>query len=129
MAGLTLDSGALIAFERQDRRVLVHLKAALLDGLDVTVPAVVVAEVWRGGPRSARIAHLLQSSLLEDVGETLAREAGAALARQKSSDTIDALVMASAARRGDLVLTTDPLDLRRLRAAFPRARVVALSES
>lgn len=54
MAGLTLDSGALIGFERQDRSVVTHLKAALSAGLALTVPAVVLAEVWRGGARSAR---------------------------------------------------------------------------
>jgi len=55
MAGLTLDSGALIAYERADRRVLTHLKEAA-GTCDVTVPTVVVTEVWRGGRRSARVA-------------------------------------------------------------------------
>jgi hypothetical protein len=41
MAGLTLDTGALIGFERQDRRVLLHLKNAQRLGQELTVPTAV----------------------------------------------------------------------------------------
>lgn len=47
-AGLTLDSGALIAAEKSSRRVWQLLKAASERGAAVTVPAVVLAQVWRG---------------------------------------------------------------------------------
>ena len=126
MAGLTLDSGALIGFERNDRRVLAHLKAELLAGSDITVSAVVVAEVWRGGGRSARVARLLASVIIDPVGEALARTAGEALARVAGAGTIDALVMASAAERGDRVLTADFEDLERLRAFFPGVKVLGI---
>jgi predicted nucleic acid-binding protein len=123
---LTLDSGALIGFERDDRRVLAHLKAALLAGREVSVPAVVVAEAWRGGPRSARIARLLAACVVEAVGEPLGRAAGLALAKLPKAGTIDALVMACAAGRGDAVLTSDPGDLTALRVCFPKVRVIAI---
>lgn len=126
MAGLTLDSGALIAFERADRRVMTHLREAQLRGYQLTVPTAVVAEVWRGGRRSARIAALLGACVVEPLAEDLARVAGEALARVKSAGVIDAIVMGSADRRGDFVLTGDAGDLRRLTSCFPRARVVAL---
>jgi len=126
VAGLTLDSGALIGFERNDRRVLAHLKAELLAGSDITVSAVVVAEVWRGGGRSARVARLLASVIIDPVGEALARTAGEALARVAGAGTIDALVMASAAERGDRVLTADFEDLERLRAFFPGVKVLGI---
>ncbi|MFT3817873.1 MAG: PIN domain-containing protein [Rubrivivax sp.] len=126
MAGLTLDAGAVIGFERDDRRVVAHLKAALLAGREVTVPAVVVAEAWRGGPRSARIARLLAGCVVESVGETLARAAGEAMAKVSKAGTIDALVMACAARRGDAVLTSDPDDLTALQLCFPKVRVIAI---
>ncbi len=126
MAGLTLDSGALIGFERNDRRVLAHLKAELLAGSDITVSAVVVAEVWRGGRRSARVARLLATVIIDPIGETLARTAGEALARVAEAGTIDALVMASAAQRGDRVLTADFEDLERLRAFFPGVKVLGV---
>lgn len=126
MAGLTLDSGALIAFERRDRRVLAHLKEAQGRGADLTVPAAVVAEVWRGGPRAARLSMLLAACVVEPLSERLARSAGEALAAVAGAGTIDAIVMASAATRRDRVLTSDPGDLLRLQGHFPHARVVAL---
>ncbi len=123
MAGVTLDSGALIAFERRERRLLVHLKEAQSRGLDLTVPTVVVAEAWRGGPRSARISMLLSACIVEPLLEGLARSAGEAMAAVRGSTPIDAIVMASAATRNDRVLTTDPEDLQRLRKTFATVRV------
>jgi hypothetical protein len=40
--------------------------------------------------------------------------------------TVDAIVMASAARRGDVVYTSDFGDLARLRAFFPSVRVLGV---
>jgi predicted nucleic acid-binding protein len=124
MAGLTLDTGVLIAFERVDRRVLAHLKNAELQGCQLTVPTPVVAEAWRGGGRSARIARLLEASVVEPLFEELARIAGEAAAAVRGATAIDAIVMASAASRGDRVLTSDFDDLDRLRAYFPGVRVL-----
>src|SRR5262249_13619328 len=88
VAGLTLDSGALIAFERADRGVVAYLKEALRRGVDVPVPAIVVAEVWRGGRRAARIAALLPACIVEPLDEPLARLAGEALAAIKNSTVV-----------------------------------------
>jgi predicted nucleic acid-binding protein len=126
VAGVTLDSGALIAFERGDRRMVAHLKEATLRGSSLTVPSVVIAETWRGGARSARIASLLQACQVELLDEALARLAGEARGKTKGAGVIAAIVMGSAARRGDIVLTSDLDDLLRLRAHFPTVRVVAL---
>lgn len=126
MAGLTLDSGALIAFERGERRVLVHLREAQSRGEELTVPAAVVAEVWRGGPRAARLSMLLAACLVEPLSDRLARSAGEALAAVGGAGTVDAVVMASAAVRRDRVLTSDPEDLLRLKAFFPQVHVVRL---
>ena len=126
MAGLTLDTGALIGFERSDRRVLIHLKNAELQGRELTVPTPVIAEAWRGGARSARIARLLGACTGEPLFEDLARVAGEAVAAVAGSGVIDAIVMASAARRGDRVLTSDFDDLDRLRARFPTVRLLTV---
>ncbi len=123
MAGLTLDTGALIAFERAERRLMTQLKEAQLRGDELTVPTVVVAEAWRGGSRSARIAALLEACAVEPLIEDLARLAGEALAAVKGSAPIDAIVMASAAQRGDRVITSDLDDLDRLRTVFPSVRL------
>jgi len=126
MAGLTLDSGALIGYERNDRPVVVQIKAALQMGIDVTVPAVVLAEVWRGGPRAARLARILSSCIVADTDESQALKAGEAIAQVSGAGTVDALVMASAATRGDAVLTGDFQDLSRLRAAFSAVKIVRI---
>ena len=44
----------------------------------------------------------------------LARQAGSVCARAKTTDVIDATVVVGAAARGDVVVTSDPMDLRHL---------------
>lgn len=56
----------------------------------------------------------------------LAQLAGEALAAIKGATAVDALVMASAARRGDIVYTSDVADLEALRAYFPMVRVLSV---
>ena len=126
MAGLTLDSGALIAYERADRRALVHLKEAQRRGEELTVPTAVLVEIWRGGTRSARVAALLRACIIEPLSDDLARQAGEALGRVKGAGAIDGIVMCSAARRGDRVLTSDFDDLDRLRSCFPGVRLLTV---
>jgi predicted nucleic acid-binding protein len=110
MAGLTLDSGALIAADRNDRRFWVLWKEALRRGADVTVPAPVVAQAWRGN-RNARMAQLLAACVVEPLSESDARDAGELCGRVKTSDAIDACVVVSAAARGDAVVTSDVHDI------------------
>lgn len=109
---LTLDTGALLAFERKDAHVRRALELAFRLGEPPTVPTVVVAQAWRDGRRQARIASVLESADVEPLDETLARRAGELLGRTGTSDAVDAVVAQSAARRGDIVLTSDPDDLQ-----------------
>ena len=125
MAGLTLDTGALIAFERRDRSIAIFLKEALLTGSRITIPTVVLAEGFRG-KNERRLSELFNMAVLEPLDEGLAKMAGRALASVRGATPIDSIVMASAARRHDCVLTSDPLDLLRLRDAFPSVRVARL---
>ena len=122
MPGLTVDTGALIGVERRKRRVLGLLELARRDGLLVTVPAIAVAEWWRG--RSDVRDELLLAVDVEPMTTDLAKLAGEALAQVRSATLADAIVMASAARRGDVVLTSDFDDLERLRERFPAVRVL-----
>ena len=116
MSGLTLDAGALIAFERNDRRVVTILARALERKLRLVVPAGVVGQVWRDGARQARLARLLGSDLLEvdALDDARARAAGQLCGVTGTSDVIDASVVQSARARGHGVLTSDVDDLRRL---------------
>ena len=122
MAGITLDAGALIAAERNDRKFWGYWKRSV--PTERTIPAVVIAQAWRGS-RSARVATVINGCRVEPVDEFLAKAAGELLARSGTADAIDAIVVASAARRGDVILTSDPGDLRRL-AAFATGQVTII---
>jgi predicted nucleic acid-binding protein len=123
MSGLTFDTGALIGLERRRQRIGQVYRTAVEDGLVVTVPSAVVAEWWRG--RSDARETILGGVRVEPLDETLARLAGEAMAAVIGATTVDAIVMASAARRGDIVYTSDLADLVRLRDYFRRVRVLA----
>lgn len=122
--GLTFDTGALIALERRRQRMAHVYAAAVTDAIPVTVPAVVIAEWWRG--RSDVREIILRGVRVEETTTDLARLAGEALAAVPNAGAIDAVVMASAARRGDLVYTSDVADLQRLQAFFPAVRLFAV---
>ena len=114
--GLVLDAGALLAVERADREVMALLKQELLMGRAPVTHGGVVGQVWRGGGRQARLASLLDGTSVEPLDAALGRRAGALLARTRRADVIDAALVLLAAD-GDLVLTSDPHDLRALAAA------------
>lgn len=116
MTGLTLDAGALIAHEREDRRITAGLRRAAATGTPLFVPAGVLGQVWRGGPRQARLAHLLTSRHVHVVSLDLAeaRAAGQLCGATGTSDVIDASVVMCAVRRETAIVTSDPDDLRRL---------------
>ena len=114
MAGLTLDAGALIAYERGDARVREILRVAFERGLVPVIPAVAIAEVWRRGARSVRVARLLKACWVERLDEQLAREAGELLGATRSAQTVDACVAAGVRRRGDTLATSDRDDMRAL---------------
>jgi hypothetical protein len=122
---VTLDTGALIALERRRLRMWKVTHRARSLGVVPVVPADVVAEWWRG--RSDIREHILASVVVEALTERLARVAGECIARVAGATTVDAIVMASAAQRGDAVYTSDVGDLERLRALFPSVRVFAAS--
>jgi len=60
---------------------------------------------------------------VEPLSDDLARMAGEAL-RTVGVGAIDAIVMASAARRGDRVLTSDVDDLALFKDEFPEVRLI-----
>ena len=115
MAGLTLDSGALIAAERRNRRVWAFLNRAHQLDARVTVPSVVLAQAWRGN--DPLIARLLKGCEIEVFGEARAKAVGNLLAKSGTSDIVDATVVLGAAKRGDTVVTSDPTDLLALAEA------------
>src|SRR5687767_10305525 len=57
--GVTYDTGALIAAERNDRAMWALHTGFLAEEVVPVVPAPVLAEAWRGGPRQASLVRLL----------------------------------------------------------------------
>jgi predicted nucleic acid-binding protein len=124
MAGLTLDTGALVALERRKQRVVGLLTVAHEDGWSVTAPSTAIAEWWRG--RTDMRESILAAIEVEPVSLALARLAGEAMARVRGATLADAIVMVSAARRGDRVLTGDVHDFEKLGAYFPSVKVLGI---
>jgi hypothetical protein len=116
MSAAVLDTGALIGFERNDRRVVAIVARALEHHDHLLVPAGVVAQTWRDGTRQTRLARLLGSPLCEVIvlDDRQARASGQLCGVANSTDIVDASVAIAARDRGARVLTSDPDDLRRL---------------
>lgn len=110
---LVLDAGALIALDRDDRRVAGLIELGRRSAASLVTSAPVVGQAWRDGARQSRLARALRMIDVRDVDLDEAKEAGALLGRTGGSDVVDALV-ALLARPGDQVLSSDPDDLRQL---------------
>lgn len=125
MSGLTLDAGALIAFERNDRAVVALLARALEVGFSIAVPAGIVGQTWRDGRRQARLSRLLGSDEveIEPLDDLRAREAGQLCGVTGVPDVIDASAVLCARRRGHRLVTSDPTDIERL---DPKLRVIVV---
>ncbi len=119
MNGVTYDAGALIAAERGSRSMWRLHRRTIERGIKPTLPTVVFGQAWRGGPQ-ARLSRLARGCRIEPFTEQQARAAGAALAASGSSDLIDAAVVMTALAREDMIVTSDPDDLRRIASAMGR---------
>jgi hypothetical protein len=125
MAGVTLDTGALIALERADRRMQALLDEAHAGGLAIDIPAGPLAQAWRSGPRQVRLARTLRLSnvTIPALDEPTAKAAGILCGQRNTHDAIDASVVLNARRRDQSVITSDPVDLRLL---DPQVRIVEI---
>lgn len=115
-SGLTLDTGALIALERGEKRMRTAVLRAEQLGMVISVPAVVLGEWWRGDVGRQRA--ILEAVDVEPVSEQLGKLAGEAIAALPGATVVDAIVMASAAQRGDVVYTGEFEALESLRIHF-----------
>src|SRR4051812_5561498 len=114
-AGLTLDAGALIAAEKRSARFWAIWKERQDRRLRVTLPTVVLAQVWRGNsPIIARIQHACRLEFFDTIQ---ARKVGELLAKSRTADIVDAVVVLGAADREDTIVTSDREDIERLVAA------------
>jgi rRNA-processing protein FCF1 len=70
MSGLTYDSGALIAAERNQPRIWAIHRRALGRGIRPVIPAGVLTEVYRAG-RQANLARLLVGSPIRAASKSV----------------------------------------------------------
>jgi predicted nucleic acid-binding protein len=117
--GLTFDTGALIGLERRRHAIRKVFATAIEHDVLIVVPTVAIAEWWRRGAHEKERTAILRAVRVETLGAHLARLAGVAVGLVPGAGTIDAIVMASAASRGDTVYTSDLDDLTRLRDRVP----------
>lgn len=125
MPGVTLDAGALIAVDRNDRRVIVLLVRAREIGAPVTVPASALAQAVRQPERQARLSRLIRQPTTDVVAldRVDATSVGRLLAASGTSDVVDAHVVICARRTHQQIVTSDPDDIRRL---DPGAQLLSL---
>ena len=112
MNGVTYDTGALIAADRNDRAMWALHAGFLAEEAVVSVPSPVVAEAWRGGSRQANLARLLALSEIEDLSYEQARRVGVLSGKAAHDDIVDVTVVEGAIRRHDAVVTSNPTHIK-----------------
>ena len=108
-----LDAGALVAIDRGDRVIGAQLRVLQRQRTPLRVSAAVVGQVWRDGRTQANLARVLAGVGIEALGTEDGKRIGELLAQAGSADVVDAHVALLAAP-ADVVLTSDPGDIRAL---------------
>ena len=124
MTQVVLDAGALIALDRGLATVRGYVLLADRGKVVLSTSSAVVAQVWRGGARQARLARLLGSDLVTEIAldPDAGRRIGLLAATVGSKDVVDGHVAIIALDREAVVLTSDPEDISRW--GVPDARLV-----
>ena len=114
MGGVTYDTGALVAAERNNRQMWALHAGYLAEEVIPTVPAPVLAEAWRGGSRQASLSRLLRMCDTEPMSEDLARSVGVLAGKSDHDDIVDVSVVEGALRRADAVVTSNVTHMRKV---------------
>lgn len=119
MNKVVYDAAVLVAADRNERRAWLEHKVRLEFGVLPLVPAPVVAQVSRS-PQQAQLRRFLAGCAVVPLGETEAHEAGRLLGKARTTDVVDAVVVAIALREKAMILTSDRDDIKRLVTASGR---------
>ena len=117
MAGVTYDTGALVAAERNDRRMWALHAGFLAEQVVPVVPVAVLAGAGRGGPRQASLSRLLAMCDIELMTEDQARRVGILAGKAGHDDVVDVAVVEGAIRRHDAIVTSIETHIGRITAA------------
>ena len=121
-----LGAGALVAVDRRDRMIGAQLRVLQQQGAPIRVSSAVVGQAWRDGRKQANLARVLAGVGLVPVSGDDGKRIGELLARAGSANAVDAHVALMAAH-ADVILTSDPGDIRTLlqaRGVSARVRAV-----
>jgi hypothetical protein len=120
-----LDAGALIAHERRNPKVGALIKVASRQRIEMVLPSVVLAQVWRDGARQAVLARMLRTPGIVEapLHHEDAKRVGELLRLSGTTDVADAHVAVLAARLLAPVITSDPDDIAKLDPDLPLVRV------
>ena len=113
MATIVYDTGALLAAERRNPDFLALHDELTAARIRPIVPAVVLAQAWRGGPQH-QISRVLKACDIVPDDERTGRAAGIACAASATTDVVDAIVVATAVRHQAPIVTSDRPDLSRI---------------
>ncbi len=115
--GVTYDTGALIAADRNDRAMWALHAGFLAEEVTPTVPSPVIAEAWRGGSRQANLSRFLALCDVENLTFGQAKAVGVLAGRAAHDDIVDVTVVEGAIRRGDAIITSDAAHIRAIAGA------------
>lgn len=113
---MILDAGVLISADRREPRASKVIAAFAQRGTRLRTSEPVVAQVWRGDARQARLARLLRELEIHPFAD--GRAVGHLLRASGTDDVVDAHLVLLALQFGEPVLTGDPGDLRRITDVF-----------
>lgn len=110
---LVLDSQGLSEAARGVETVRGLIRAAKGANKPVVVSALTLAEVLRGHPRDAAVHLALRDVTIGPVTAEIGRAAGELLGRTGRKDTVDAVVVVTAAALSGsvVIVTSDPADI------------------
>lgn len=103
-----------MALDRNDPKMWRIMKAAAIRGTTIFAPSTVIAQVWRGSPRQARLAIALQGVEVS-LFDPIAKAAGELCGSSRTTDVIDASVALTAKnQRANQIYTSDDADINHL---------------
>jgi hypothetical protein len=113
MPAIVYDGGALLAAERHNPDFLALHDQVTAARIRPIVPAVVLAQAWRGGPQR-QISRVLKGCDILPDDQATGRAAGVACAASHTVDVVGAIVIATAVRHQASVVTSAARDLTRI---------------
>jgi hypothetical protein len=121
MKGYVFDAGALIALERNSAFMLTILQQIRDGKVQAILPRTVIAQVWRGTPRQANVARLINGGIqrdgaviIDELTAERARQIGLRIGSAHHPDIVDVHVALAAVECGHAVLTSDDADMAKV---------------